>query len=88
MSDPDRSADDHDSPWKEALELYFPQALALLVPDLYALIDWSAPVVFLDKELQAVKRASAPAQGRRHADKLVQVQLLRGSRLRFTAWGS
>lgn len=36
------------------------------------------PTVFLDKELQAVKRASTPAQGRRHADKLVQVQLLDG----------
>lgn len=73
-------ADDHDSPWKEGLELYFPQALALLVPDLHALIDWAIPLVFLDKELQAVKRASAPAQGRRHADKLAQVRLLSGDR--------
>ncbi len=80
MSDPEYPADDHDSPWKEALDLYLPQALALLAPDLHALIDWPGPVVFLDKELQAVKRASAPAQGRRHADKLVQVQLLSGDR--------
>ncbi|WP_322999762.1 hypothetical protein [Castellaniella sp.] len=80
MSDPDRPADDHDSPWKEALELYFPQMLALVAPDLHTLIDWSVPIVFLDKELQAVKRASAPAQGRRYADKLVQVQLLSGDR--------
>ncbi|CAM5788335.1 hypothetical protein CCAE64S_02352 [Castellaniella caeni] len=74
------SADDHDSPWKEALELYFPQALALLAPALHAIIDWSVAPVFLDKELQAVKRASAPAQGRRYADKLVQVRLLSGDK--------
>jgi hypothetical protein len=71
-------ADDHDSPWKDALELYFPQALALLTPDLYSLIDGSVPVEFLDKELQAVLRASAPGQGRRHADKLARVRLRSG----------
>jgi hypothetical protein len=72
-------ADDHDSPWKEALELYFPQALALLASDLHAAIDWAAPIVFLDKELQAVLRASAPGGGRRYADKLVRVQLVDGN---------
>ncbi|HEX7386131.1 MAG TPA: DUF4351 domain-containing protein [Castellaniella sp.] len=46
-------ADDHDSPWKEALEIYFEPALRLLAPDLHAVIDWSTSVVFLDKELQA-----------------------------------
>jgi len=71
--------DDHDSPWKEALELYFSEALALLAPDLHAIIDWLVPVEFLDKELQAVLRASTPGQGRRHADKLVRVRLLGGT---------
>lgn len=81
LPDASRAAtDDHDSPGKEALEQYFPQALELLTPDLHALVGWSGPVIFLDKELQAVKRASAPAQGRRHADKLVQVRLLNGDR--------
>ncbi|WP_323000259.1 DUF4351 domain-containing protein [Castellaniella sp.] len=72
------AADDHDTPWKEALELYFPQALALLVPELHAIVDWSISIIFLDKELQAVRRGGTPAQGRRHADKLVRVQLLSG----------
>ncbi|CAM5202822.1 hypothetical protein CDEN61S_00079 [Castellaniella denitrificans] len=75
---PPAFADDHDSPWKDALELYFPQALALLTPGLYSLIDGSVPVEFLDKELQAVLRASAPGQGRRHADKLARVRLRSG----------
>ena len=78
-SPPTSPNDDHDSPWKEALELYFSEALALLAPDLHAIIDWLVPVEFLDKELQAVLRASAPAQGRRHADKLIRVRLLGGA---------
>jgi hypothetical protein len=31
---------DHDSPWKEALEGYFPEFLALLFPRIHAGIDW------------------------------------------------
>ena len=31
--------DDHDSPWKEALEVFLPQCLALFAPDLHAIID-------------------------------------------------
>ena len=78
-SPPAAPHDDHDSPWKEALELFFSQAMALLAPDLHATIDWLVPVEFLDKELQAVLRASAPAQSRRHADKLARVRLLTGA---------
>ncbi|MER1967992.1 DUF4351 domain-containing protein [Castellaniella sp. GW247-6E4] len=47
-------ADDHDSPWKEALEVFLPQCLALFAPTLHASIDWSHPPQFLDKELQAI----------------------------------
>ncbi len=32
---------DYDSPWKEALERFFPEFLALLFPAIYAQIDWS-----------------------------------------------
>ncbi len=45
---------DHDSPWKEALELRFPEFLALLFPDVYALVNWQREVIFLDKELQQI----------------------------------
>ncbi len=47
-------ADDHDSPWKEILEAFLAQCLALFVPELHAIIDWSHPPQFLDKELQAI----------------------------------
>ena len=49
---------DQDSPWKEALEHYFPDFLALLFPDVYAGIDWSRGHAFLDKELQQIVRTA------------------------------
>ena len=45
---------DYDSPWKEALERFFPEFMALLFPAIHARIDWSAAPEFLDKELQQV----------------------------------
>ena len=62
---------DYDSPWKEALELYFPAFLALFFPDIHADIDWSRRHVFLDKELQALLPAGEG--GRLYVDKLVKV---------------
>ena len=62
---------DYDSPWKEALDIYFRDFLRLLAPWLYERIDWSHDPVFLDKELQAI--AQHGRRGRLYADKLVQV---------------
>ena len=67
---------DHDSPWKEALELRFPEFLALLFPNVFALIDWQREVTFLDKELQKILPNAQ--NGRTYADKLVQVYFLNG----------
>lgn len=62
---------DFDSPWKEALDVYFRAFLLLLFPDIHSAIDWSPPVEMLDKEFQQlVPRA---AQGRCTVDKLVKV---------------
>ena len=64
-------AADFDSPWKEALDIYFRAFLLLLFPEIHDDIDWSRPVEMLDKEFQQlVPRA---AQGRRTVDKLVKV---------------
>ena len=60
--------DDYDSPWKEALEHYFPEFLTLLFPGIQKQIDWSQGHQFLDKELQQVVREAET--GRRYADKL------------------
>ncbi|EIC19789.1 RpnC/YadD family protein [Thiorhodovibrio frisius] len=65
------AANDYDSPWKEALEKFFPEFLALLFPAIHAEIDWSKGVQFLDKEFQQIVREAKTA--RRYADKLVGV---------------
>ena len=62
---------DNDSPWKEILEAYFPQAMQFFFPRTAALIDWNRPYEFLDKEFQKIAKDSE--QGRRYADKLVKV---------------
>ena len=67
---------DYDSPWKIALERYFPQFMALFFPEAYAGIDWNPGYRFLDQELQKVVRDAE--LGRRLADKLVQVRGLDG----------
>lgn len=69
---------DFDNPWKSVIELYFRDFLRLFFPAIEADIDWSKPIVFLDKELQKVVRdAEIP---KRYADKLVQVHRLNGQK--------
>ena len=62
---------DFDSPWKEALDRYFPAFLQFFFPNIHADIDWSHDYEMLDKELQQVVRTAEV--GRRHVDKLVKV---------------
>jgi hypothetical protein len=71
-----RPATDFDSPWKEALDRYFEQCLALFFPQAHADIDWSRGHEMLDKELQPIVRQAE--QGRRYVDKLVKVWLKNG----------
>ena len=66
-----KSTSDYDSPWKEALDVYFQDFLRLVDPWVHAQIDWMHVPVFLDKELQAL--AWRGQRGRLYADKLVQV---------------
>ena len=74
--DKDVPSADHDSPWKEALEVYFEPFMALLFPSVHAQVDWAQPVEFLDKELQALDGDAE--QGRQYVDKLVKVRALSG----------
>ncbi|MCI0460886.1 MAG: hypothetical protein L0Z62_28390 [Gemmataceae bacterium] len=67
---------DYDSPWKEALDLYFAQFLAFFFPQAHAEIDWARGYESLDKELQQV--APGGETGRRLVDKLVKVWLKDG----------
>ncbi|HUH56977.1 MAG TPA: hypothetical protein VL020_00465 [Pseudomonadales bacterium] len=69
--------EDHDSPWKSALEVFFRPFMDFLYPHISVLIDWQQPVEFLDKELQKITRSAK--NSRRYADKLVKVHFLNGS---------
>ena len=62
---------DFDSPWKEALERYFPAFLEFFFPEAYREIRWEAGYEFLNKELQQVVRDAE--LGRQLADKVVKV---------------
>ena len=68
--------DNYDSPWKEAVEHYFPEFIAFYFPDAYAEIDWSKEYLFLDQELRAVVQDAE--LGKRFVDKLVRVTLQNG----------
>jgi hypothetical protein len=69
--------DNYDSPWKEAVEHYFPEFIEFYFPGAYAQIDWSKEPIFLDQELRAVVQDAE--LGKRFVDKLVRVTLLNGN---------
>jgi Domain of unknown function (DUF4351) len=75
----ERERVDNDSPWKEILESYFPQAMQFFFPQTAALINWERPHEFLDKEFQQISRDAE--QGRRYADKLVKVWQIQGEEI-------
>ncbi|WP_407884854.1 Rpn family recombination-promoting nuclease/putative transposase [Scytonema sp. NUACC26] len=67
---------EYDSPWKDILQIYFPEFMQFFFPAAYDEINWEKGIEFLDKELQeAVKDAEI---GRRFADKLVKLYLKNG----------
>jgi hypothetical protein len=70
---------DLDSPWKDILRAYFPQAIQFFFPNTAALVDWEQPYEFLDKEFQSIARDAEV--GRRYADQLVKVWLLGGEQV-------
>jgi hypothetical protein len=67
---------DQDSPWKDILRQYFPEAITFFFPITAKTIDWSKPITFLDKEFQQI--AIDAEIGRRYADQLVKVWSKRG----------
>lgn len=64
-------SDDYDSPWKEAIERYFPDFMYFYFPAAHARIDWKQPYLFLDQELRAVVHDGE--LGKRLVDKLARV---------------
>jgi len=72
----DSSGDRYDGPWKEAIEQYFQEFMALYFPVACAEIDWCSEYVFLDQELRSVVQDAE--LGTRFVDKLVRVSALNG----------
>ena len=68
---------DYDSPWKEALALFFREFLVFYFPEAHAAIDWTRGYEALDKEFQRIARRAKV--GKRRADKLFKVWLRDGS---------
>ena len=71
--------DDYDAPWKEAIQLFFPDFLRFFFPKIHAGIDWSRPHHFLDQELHKILGDSA--QGKLWVDALVKVSTKKGGQL-------
>ena len=69
-------SDDYDSPWKEILELYFPEFLAFAFPRIHQEVDWSRDYESLDQELPKILPQSET--GKRVVDKLFKVWRLDG----------
>ncbi len=76
-----RPADDFDSPWKEALDLFLEPFLELLFPHVHAAVDWSRAYESLDKELQRIARDARSRK--RLADKLFKVWRTDGAETRL-----
>jgi hypothetical protein len=66
--------DDYDSPWKDAINNYFPEFMAFYFPQAYTKIDWEQDYQFLDKELKQVVQDAK--LGKRVVDCLVKVMML------------
>jgi hypothetical protein len=68
---------DYDSGWKEVIEGYFEEFFLFYFPHIHKDIDFSKPVVFLDKEFSKIVKESK--EKKRRADKLVKVYLKNGN---------
>jgi hypothetical protein len=66
-----------DGIWKDALTRWFPECLLLFWPQVHEQINWAVAPVFLDKELQSLRRITK--RDTQFVDQLAQVQLRDGA---------
>jgi Domain of unknown function (DUF4351)/Putative transposase, YhgA-like len=65
-----------DTAWKEVMGAFFKEFVALCLPSLYPLVDWTRPWISLDKELHTITNDGAI--GKRYVDKLFKIYLKDG----------
>ncbi|MCK9513261.1 MAG: hypothetical protein M0R28_18820 [Pigmentiphaga sp.] len=70
------STPDLDGVWKQALQTWLPDCLALFWPKIHQRIDWRVAPIFLDQELRRLDRILK--RGEKRVDVLVQVRLKSG----------
>lgn len=63
---------EQDAPWKLLLRGYFREAIEFFFPLVSAIVDWSVPPEFLDKEFEKI--APDAKTGKRFADQLVKLK--------------
>ena len=66
IADTETLNDDYDSPWKDAVEHYFPEFMAFYFPEAYDCFDWNLGYAFLEQELRSVIHEAA--LGKRFVD--------------------
>lgn len=66
----------HDSAWKDVLDVYFKEFMDFFYPEIAEKIDWAADYETLDKELQTI--TTNVSVGKRFVDKLFKVKTLQG----------
>jgi hypothetical protein len=71
--------DIQDPPWKQILKLYFREAMEFFCPAIAAIVDWTKPPEFLDKEF--IQITPDAKTGKRFADQLVRVHRQQGKPL-------
>jgi hypothetical protein len=75
-----KTPDDYDSPWKDALREFFSEFMKFFFPSAYEQIDWREEPHFEEKDLRKLWRESEVPK--RYVDKLVKVALHNGERER------
>lgn len=66
----------HDSAWKDILDAYFKEFIEFFYPEIATKIDWLAPYIALDNELQSI--TTDAMLGKTVVDKLIKVKSLAG----------
>ena len=77
MAESDRYWKYFDEAWKQVIERFFPDLLRFFVPQLYADVDFSRGVEFLNIEMEQLSQRSIG--GAKFADKLAKVYLKDGT---------
>ena len=67
----------HDSAWKDILDVYFKEFMEFFYPKIAKEMDWGVPYETLDNELQSITTESMI--GKTFVDKRIKIKSLKGT---------